>query len=171
VLLTNVKPVRQDGCFDITFGSKTHAVKPVATNQSVRILGVWINLDLKPTYVFQQCKNIIQMYNKVVKFKQLTDMQLKYVYNHVIIPRIDYRSQLTIWKEHQIKKLNILARKMFKQKCALSRTTMNSIIESELDYNICNIEKLQLNRQTTRLSNQLNANGILKKVTLIRLLQ
>jgi hypothetical protein len=96
VLLINVILVRKDGCFDITFGSETHAVKPVATNQSVRILGVWINLDLKPAYVFQQCSKIIQTYDKIIKFKKLTDMQLKYVYNHVIIPRIDYRSQLII---------------------------------------------------------------------------
>jgi hypothetical protein len=89
-LLLNIKPIRKDGCFDIKFGSETHIIKPVVTNQSVRILGIWINLDLKPSYVFQQYSNIIQMYNKIIKFKHLTDIQIKYVYNHVIIPRVDY---------------------------------------------------------------------------------
>uniref|UniRef100_U9TKT2 Uncharacterized protein n=1 Tax=Rhizophagus irregularis (strain DAOM 181602 / DAOM 197198 / MUCL 43194) TaxID=747089 RepID=U9TKT2_RHIID len=93
---------------------------------------------------------------------------MKYIYNHVIIPRIEYKSQLTIWNHNQIEQLNKLCRSMFKQKTSLVATIPNSVIHSSLGYGVKDIGTIQLQRQVTRLYNQFNTQGVLGIITRIR---
>ncbi|CAB5338001.1 unnamed protein product [Rhizophagus irregularis] len=127
---------------EVNFESSKRMVKPLTSKESVRILGVWINLDLKTNYVFNQCKDIIKRYNKTISFKQITDLQMKYIYNHVIIPHVDYKAQLLVWTNSQTKKLNSTCRYMFKRKASLPLTTPNSIIHSSLGYAIKDINTI-----------------------------
>ncbi|GBC54306.2 ribonuclease H-like domain-containing protein [Rhizophagus irregularis DAOM 181602=DAOM 197198] len=128
---------------EVNFRSSKRMVKPLTSKESVRILGVWINLDLKTNYVFNQCKDIIKRYNKTISFKQITDLQMKYIYNHVIIPRVDYKAQL---------------------KASLPLTTPNSIIHSLLGYAIKDINTIQAQRQLSRLYNQMISKGVMKDI-------
>ncbi|EXX65111.1 hypothetical protein RirG_136410 [Rhizophagus irregularis DAOM 197198w] len=139
---------------EVNFGSSKRMVKPLTPKESVRILGVWINLDLRTNYVFNQCKDIIKRYNKTISFKQITDLQMKYIYNHVIIPRVDYKAQLLVWTNSQSEKLNSTCKHMFKRKASLPLTTPNSIIHLSLGYAIKDINTIQAQRQLSRLYNQ-----------------
>ena len=82
--------------------------------------------------MFNQCKDIISKYNKTIRSKQITDLQMKYVYNHVIILHIDYKAQLLVWSNSQAEKLNAVCRYMFKRKASLSLTIPNSMIHSTI---------------------------------------
>ncbi|GBC53991.2 hypothetical protein RIR_jg15967.t1 [Rhizophagus irregularis DAOM 181602=DAOM 197198] len=149
---------------EVNFRSSKRMVKPLTSKESVRILGVWINLDLRTNYVFNQCKNIIKRYNKTISFKQITDLQMKYIYNHVIIPRVDYKVQLLVWTNSQTEKLNSTCRYMFKRKASLPLTTPNSIIHSSLGYAIKDINTIQAQRQLSRLYNQVISKGVMKDI-------
>ncbi|CAB4406684.1 unnamed protein product [Rhizophagus irregularis] len=149
---------------EVNFGSPKRKVKPLTSKESVRILGVWINLDLKTNYVFNQCKDIIKKYNKTISFKQITDLQMKYIYNHVIIPRIDYKAQLLVWTSSQTEKLNSTCRYMFKRKASLPLTTPNSIIHSSIGYAIKDINTIQAQRQLSRIYNQVISKGLIKDI-------
>ncbi|EXX58418.1 hypothetical protein RirG_198160 [Rhizophagus irregularis DAOM 197198w] len=131
---------------EVNFESSKRMVKPLTSKESVRILGVWINLDLKTNYVFNQCKDIIKRYNKTISFKQITDLQMKYIYNHVIIPHVDYKAQLLVWTNSQTKKLNSTCRYMFKRKASLPLTTPNT------------------QKQLSRLYNQEISKGVMKDI-------
>ncbi|CAB4443903.1 unnamed protein product [Rhizophagus irregularis] len=165
---TNEEIQTVDGEININFGSEIRKIKPIRAGESVRILGVWVNLNLNTKFVLNQCKDIIRNYNRIIRKKRVTDLQMKYIYNHVIIPRIEYKSQLTIWNHNQIEQLNKLSRSMFKQKTSLVATIPNSVIHSSLGYGVKDIGTIQLQRQVTRLYNQFNAQGILGIITRIR---
>ncbi|PKK61788.1 hypothetical protein RhiirC2_718175 [Rhizophagus irregularis] len=167
-MTTNEEIQTIDGEIDINFGSEIRKIKPIKAGESVRILGVWVNLDLNTKFVLNQCKNIIRNYNRIIHKKRVTDLQMKYIYNHVIIPRIEYKSQLTIWNHNQIEQLNKLCRSMFKQKTSLVATIPNSVIHSSLGYGVKDIGTIQLQRQVTRLYNQFNTQGVLGIITRIR---
>ena len=114
-LATNTKIREENNTVTLRINDKKQSITPVKTNESVRILGVWVNLDMKPNFVFNQCLDIVQSYNKIIKKKQVIDSQMKYIINHVIIPRIEYKAQLNIFNEVQINKINSQIRSMFKQ--------------------------------------------------------
>ena len=96
VMTTNEKISSVDGMIEINFGSEIRKITPIKPGKLVRILGVWINLDLNHKFVYNQYKDIILNYNKIIRCKHVTDLQMKYIYNHVIIPRIEYKAQLTV---------------------------------------------------------------------------
>ncbi|RGB38228.1 hypothetical protein C1646_755958 [Rhizophagus diaphanus] len=125
---------------EMNFKLSKRMIKPLTSKESVRILEVWINLDLKINFIFNQCKDIISGYNKIIKSKQITDLQMKYIYNHVIIPRINYK------------------------KTSLSITTPNSIIHSSIGYGIKDINMIQTQKQLSRLYNQVTVKGMMKIV-------
>ena len=45
---------------ELTFGSDKAQIKPAKNNESIRILGVWINLKGKHKFVIQQAKDEVQ---------------------------------------------------------------------------------------------------------------
>ncbi|PKY14337.1 hypothetical protein RhiirB3_519536 [Rhizophagus irregularis] len=92
------------------------------------------------------------------------DLQMKYIYNHVIIPRVDYKTQLLVWTNSQTEKLNSTCRYMFKRKASLPLTTPNSIIHSSLGYAIKDINTIQAQRQLSRLYNQVISKGVMKDI-------
>jgi hypothetical protein len=101
-MTTNEKIQTKSGDIDINFRSEIRKIKPIKAGKSVRILGVWVNLNLNIKFILSQCKDIIRDYNNIIKKKHVTDLQMRYIYNHIIILRIEYKSQLTIWKDNQI---------------------------------------------------------------------
>ncbi|PKC54906.1 hypothetical protein RhiirA1_476465 [Rhizophagus irregularis] len=161
-MITNKKLDKE--VIEVNFGSSKRMVKPLTSKESVRILGVWINLDLKSNFVFNQCKDIISKYNKIIRSKQIMDLQMKYVYNHVIIPRIDYKAQLLVWSNIQVEKLNTVCRYVFKRKASLPLTTPNSVIHLTMGYGIKDINTIQAQRQLSRVYNQVIAKGVMKEI-------
>ena len=72
-LATNTKIREENNTVTLRINDKKQSITPVKTNESVRILGVWVNLDMKPNFVFNQYLDIVQSYNKIIKKKQVID--------------------------------------------------------------------------------------------------
>ncbi|GBB93182.1 hypothetical protein RclHR1_21260003 [Rhizophagus clarus] len=173
-LMTNDTNALKDKFIKLNFGSHVQEIQLIRPTESDRILGAWMNLDFSKVYVFNQCKNIIAGYNKIIRNKQLTDNMMRYIYNAVIIPSIEYISQHTILNDKQVAAPNILAHTLFKKKTNLVMTIPNCMIHSSLGYAIKDISAIQLQRQVTRLHNQLKNKGLLgmlSQLSIIRLQQ
>ncbi|GBB90976.1 hypothetical protein RclHR1_18050001 [Rhizophagus clarus] len=173
-LMTNDTNALKDKSIKLNFGFHVQEIQLIRLTELVRILGAWMNLNLSKVYVFNQYKNIIAGYNKIIRNKQLTDKMIRYIYNAVIISSIEYKSQHTILNDKQVAALNILVHTLFKKKTNLVMTILNCMIHSSLGYVIKNILTIQLQRQVTRLHNQLQNKGLLdmlSQLSIIRLQQ
>lgn len=104
-----------------------------------------------------------------MKRKFLTDLQLQYIFNCVLAPQIEYRTQLTVFSNVQCNKLFAPLRKLFKHKIDLASTTSNYITDSHHIYNVSNMADLQLLSYTSKLHKQLNDENLLGDITRIRL--
>ena len=105
-------------------------------NTSARFLGMWINAEGSQKYVKDLIKKEIIALNNSIRYKKLTDKQILYMFNRVLMPRLEYRLQLMILSRQECKILNSICRKTFKNKIGLSSTAPNSITSNQLIYNL-----------------------------------
>src|SRR2546430_4564361 len=91
----------------LSFGRETIDITPATYRESVRILGVWINLAGHRKYVLQQARMEVLSMCNIIKRKPITDKQLLYLYNMVIIPRIEYRNLQSSQREIAIVLLHL----------------------------------------------------------------
>ena len=118
----------------LSFGRETIDITPATYRESVRILGVWINLAGHRKYVLQQARMEVLSMCNIIKRKPITDKQLLYLYNMVIIPRIEYRTQLTILSKRDCDSIIAPFRQLYKNKIRLSSTAPNAILENNFIY-------------------------------------
>jgi hypothetical protein len=85
----------------IRFGSEYINIKPKDPSESIRILGVWFNVKDDKNFVFSQAKSEVKKLVDNIKHKRITDKQLQYVFNTLIIPTIEYRAQVTIFNDRE----------------------------------------------------------------------
>jgi hypothetical protein len=98
----------------IKFGDQEINIKPKLPNESTRILGVWFNANNKKDFVKHQINDEVIQLCAIVKNKRITDKQLQYVFNTLIIPRVEYRSQVTVLSAKECNALITKFRKIFK---------------------------------------------------------
>ena len=82
-------------------------------------MGVWINTKQNKQYVKAQIRSEIQTDIRIMKNKILTDKQLLYIYNTVIIPKLEYRIQLSCITENDCHSLQAPFHTLFKHKLKL----------------------------------------------------
>ena len=137
ILLTN--STKFQDTVDLKFGNNIVNIKPKKISESVRFLGVWINLANKKSFVYNQILELINNYSNLIRYKPMTDKQLCYVYNAVILPIIEYRSQLTLFSKEECHKLFTHFRILFKNKFKYSKTIPNALLECRRFYDIKDI--------------------------------
>jgi len=157
----------------ITFNFGNSEVKlPYPTqNQSARFLGVWLNLSKQRKYVLMQAKDIVKEVVTSLKKKRVTDKQLLYIYNMIIVPRLEYRTQMTFLTENECNSIVSPFRKIFKNKLSISSTAPNSIMNNPNLYNFRNFYDVQIQAKLTNFIIQINTLGLLGNITKIRLQQ
>ena len=146
-------------------------IKPAKNNESIRILGVWINLKGKREFVIQQAKDEVQQTVNILKRKPGTDKQLLYLWNMVVIPRLEYRTQITTLTRNDCASISSPFRKLFKNKLNLSTTVPNAIINNRDIYSFRDFYEVLLQAKLNNFIIQLNDTDLLGQVTFIRLLQ
>jgi len=152
------KGFNYDRKIHICFGSEIVALKPRHPNSSTRILGVWFNLNNNKRFVINQIKEEIINLSRTIKMKcnYITDKQALYIFNMLIIPKIEYRSQITVLKETQCNNIMKPYRKVFKHKLKFASTAPNAIMDNNLIYNVRNFLEVQKQSKITNFFVQLN---------------
>ncbi|PKK40457.1 hypothetical protein RhiirC2_805425 [Rhizophagus irregularis] len=114
-------------------------------------------------------KNEIDHLVNLMCKKKITDKHILYIFNRIIIPRVEYWSQVIALSKTQTEALIIPFRRMFKNKLKFARSAPNSILDNPYMYGYRNFYDNQLQAKITDFCIQLNDNGLLGKVTEIRL--
>jgi len=118
----------------------------------------------------QTLKDVTQIYN-ITKSKKITAEQTTYVINAVAIPRIEYKSHLTVFNEAEAKKITMNLRKLLRYKIGLLNTASNILLNVKQIYNIIDFYDRQTENHINNLLLRLNDSGILGITTEIRLCQ
>jgi len=155
----------------LNFGNDIIGIKPNHPKDSTRILGVWFNLNMKKKFVLQQASSEVRQLAMTIKRKvrNLTDKQSLYIFNALIIPKIEYRTQVTFLTENDCKKILAPFRTVFKHGLKFASTCPNAIMDNSLIYNFRNLWEIQRQAKITEFTIQINDNGILGKITHARL--
>lgn len=157
----------------INFGKLAINIIPVDKKGSIRILGVWFNTYNARKHVIMQVKDEIRnCCDSFILRKRLTDKQISFIFNMLIIPRIEYRIQLIVLFEKECNSLIAPFRILFKHKLGLTKTVPNTIIHSKEFYNIKSKLDNQLQVKLTNFILQINNQeelGIIMTIHLLNL--
>src|SRR5215208_6901964 len=85
----------------LTIGTNTINITPLPLNASTRILDVWLTAEKSNQLILKQIKDEVASCCALLNHKIITDKQLLYIYNTVIVPRIEFRSQLVFISKDQ----------------------------------------------------------------------
>jgi len=131
----------------ITFSNVT--LRSILINQPFKYLGCWFSLNNKQT---QQIKIIqeetFQLIN-IANTKKITDKQIIYIINSVIIPTLEYRIHNIILPQTICKGILAKCLTVAKHKSNLSRSIPNSTMLNPYLYNVHNIWDIQLQHHIT----------------------
>src|SRR6185369_10178823 len=86
-----------------------------------------------------------------IKHKRISDKQLQYVFNALIIPTVEYRAQVTIFNDRECEYIMSPFRRAFRKKLKFSWRMPTAIINHNLIYNIKDIADNQLQAKGTNL--------------------
>ncbi len=170
ILLTNDQlPESREAHFNLPHRSLTIKAHPILATE--RVLGVWITLQRSDKFIIQQIKQEISQVCDILKYKKVTDKQLLYMFNAVVIPRLEYRSQLVFLSEDLCSTLMASYKKLFKHKLNLNQCIPNAILSTNLLYNFRSLYEVKVHSMFTNLVCLLNDPNLAGLTTKIRIRQ
>src|SRR6266511_2744049 len=149
----------------------TIEIQPLKPKESTRILGVWLTTGKSNQHVYRQLKDEVKQCCDLLSSKIVTDKQLLYIYNAVIIPRLEFRCQLVFLTESQCDALQVPFRTLFKHKLHMPKTTPNAILMNNLIYKFQDLYQRQIQEKFTSLTCLLHDSSIVEVSTHIRILK
>ncbi|CAB4435502.1 unnamed protein product [Rhizophagus irregularis] len=152
-----------------SFGKSDIDIKIKGIHDSMRILGVHFNVDLNKKSLIAKMKQEVDEVCNIMYSKPLTDKHLTYIYNRVVIPKLDFWMQTTILSELELNRIISSYKKMIKDKVKLSKDVPNVILYSNQLIGMTNIIEYQLQSRITAFFIQINDSSILGKITSLRL--
>jgi len=132
---------------------------------SIRYLGAWISIKKNDSTIISHARWTINhaVYN--MRNACLTDLQLLYIYNKVLIPQLEYRTQMTILTKDNCDAISSIFIQLFKAKLNLARSTPNAIPLNRWIYNYRDLYGVQLQAKLSNFLIALNHQSLLGKVT------
>ena len=163
VFATNSKPTT------ISFINST--LKSIPTNEPFKYLGCWFTLNNKQSEQIKRIQQETYQLTYIANSKKITDKQITYIINTVIIPTLEYRLHNIVLSRTICN--NILAKYLTvaKHKSHLSRSIPNSTMLNPHLYNIRNIWDIQLQHHISNFLTRINNPNTLGITTRIRLQQ
>jgi len=153
----------------LNFGRDRIEILPKHPSESIRILGVWYNANNTKNFAVGQAKEEVWELVNLIAKKHITDKHMLYMFNRLIVPKIKYRTQITVLNEEQCRKIMSPFFRTFKNKLRLARTAPNAILNNSYIYGVQNLSEIQKQSKITNWLIQLNNKGKLGRITTIRL--
>src|SRR5688572_4225830 len=167
-LITNNNSVAGQS-IQLNIGSHSVQVKVESNAKSVRILDVWFSVQQTKHYIIEQIKDEIRKDCDFLWFKKVIDKQMLYIFNTVIVPRLEFKTQLTFIPEHKYHSLTAPFRTLFKHKLTINKCSPNAILTNPLIYRYKELYDNQIQAKVSNLLVQLNDLTIVGRTTFIRI--
>src|SRR5436305_2588979 len=118
----------QPAPFTFDLGVHSFALTPLPPKDSFRFLGVWFTLSLSQSYIKKQCKTEYALVVAKLRFKKLTNKQLIYLRNMVLMPKVLYRLKATLLSDKDCQAISLPFRSMLKRSLQLVSTIPNNFL-------------------------------------------
>ncbi|GBC18141.2 RNA-directed DNA polymerase from mobile element jockey-like [Rhizophagus irregularis DAOM 181602=DAOM 197198] len=104
------------------------SIVPISMNSSFRFLGVWFNVAGSRDFVKKQVARECNSFAATVRPAKLSAKQIVYLHNTVLIPKLEYRMQVTHLSESECASATSSIRSLVKHKANFSRVLPDSIL-------------------------------------------
>ncbi|GET54687.1 ribonuclease HI, putative [Rhizophagus irregularis DAOM 181602=DAOM 197198] len=137
VLITNSLPLTSNSALSpITFNLDLSSlnsvpsitITPIPMTTSFRFLGVWFNIKCSRDFVKKQLKRECCLFAATIRPAKLSSKQVVYLHNAVLIPKLEYRMQVTHLSESDCHLITRSIRSVVKHKANFSRSLPNPIL-------------------------------------------
>ncbi|GET57940.1 RNA-directed DNA polymerase from mobile element jockey-like [Rhizophagus irregularis DAOM 181602=DAOM 197198] len=137
VLITNSLPLTMNSTLSpITFNLDLSSlnsipsitITPISMTTSFHFLGVWFNIKSSQDFVKKQLKRECCFFAATIRPAKLSSKQVMYLHNTVLIPKLEYRMQVTHLSESDCHLITRSIRSVVKHKANFSRSLPNPIL-------------------------------------------
>ncbi|GBB94064.1 hypothetical protein RclHR1_22850005 [Rhizophagus clarus] len=137
VLISNLLPLTTTSTispvdFDLQLSTLNRissiSVTPISITFLFRFLGVWFNLTGSCDFIKKQIASECNSFAATLRLARLSAQQVVYLYNTVLIPKLEYRMQVTHLSEKDCHTATRSIQTLVKHKANFSRSFPNSIL-------------------------------------------
>ncbi|EXX65475.1 hypothetical protein RirG_132910 [Rhizophagus irregularis DAOM 197198w] len=114
----------------------TLTLKALALSTSFRFLGVWFCLSASSRFVHNQTVSMVKDMAALLSPKKLLAQHVAYLYNIVLLPRLEFRLQSTLFAESTINRMVSPMLFLIRQKAGLASVTPLSALFTLLPFSI-----------------------------------
>ncbi|GET55173.1 reverse transcriptase family protein [Rhizophagus irregularis DAOM 181602=DAOM 197198] len=114
----------------------TLTLKALALSTSFQFLGVWFNLSASSRFVHSQTVSMVKDMATLLSPKKLLAQHIAYLYNVVLLPRLEFRLQSTLFAESTINRMVSPMLSLIRQKAGLASVTPLSTLFTLLPFSI-----------------------------------
>ncbi|EXX66440.1 hypothetical protein RirG_123750 [Rhizophagus irregularis DAOM 197198w] len=111
-------------------------LKALALSKSFRFLGVWFCLSASSRFVHDQCTSMVKDMAALLSPKKLLAHHVAYLYNVVLLLRLEFRLQITLFAESTINRMVSPMLFLIQQKAGFASTTPLSALFTLLPFSI-----------------------------------
>ncbi|GBC51661.2 hypothetical protein GLOIN_2v1790829 [Rhizophagus irregularis DAOM 181602=DAOM 197198] len=141
VLLSSSSPSSQIN-FDLSPSSLVTTtslyLSSLTLNTSFQFLGVWFSLSASPQFVLKQSRSMVKDMAALLGPKKLLTQHIAYLYNAVLLPRLEFRLQTTFFSESTIHSIIAPIFSVLWKKAGLAATTPLALSFLKLPFSIQN---------------------------------
>src|SRR6266542_2665995 len=150
----------------------THITIPSTPHkEAFRFLGVWFDFLPNSSFVSKQLANEYKTFSTLLQYKPLSNKQLTYLHNVVLIPKLEYRAQVSFLSSNACTKIVSPFKSLFKRKVKLASCIPDVALYASNGYKITNLYNHLLKCILARLYNLFNSPDLPTNFILIDLLK
>ncbi|GBC47762.2 RNA-directed DNA polymerase from mobile element jockey-like isoform X1 [Rhizophagus irregularis DAOM 181602=DAOM 197198] len=138
-------------------------IVPISMNSSFRFLGVWFNVAGSRDFVRKQVARECNSFAATVRPAKLSAKQVVYLHNTVLIPKLEYRMQVTHLSESECALATSSIRSLIKHKANFSRVLPDSILFLSQGLGLINLFFHQSQTHLTNLFLLANSSSLFMK--------
>ena len=172
VMITNdTSNVDKDGFLKIIINGSEHKIKVSKQGRLERFLGVFINFGNNNKTLHSMLRSIIYNATVTLHKKRLTVDHLRYLFNHVLIPKLEYIMQIRIFSKRDSDKIINPYKALVRHKVNIASSTPSLLLHAPLAIGIKDLYTHQQSVQLDALNIQLSDKGLLGHVSYVQILQ
>ncbi|GBC19596.1 hypothetical protein RIR_jg41862.t1 [Rhizophagus irregularis DAOM 181602=DAOM 197198] len=114
------------------------SLSSLSLHASFRFLGVWFSLSASSDFVLKQARSMVKDMAALLGPKKLLAQHVAYLYNAVLLPRLEFRLQTTLFSECTIQSIVKPLFSVLRRKAGLATTTPLPLLFLKLLFSIQN---------------------------------